>query len=359
MEAPLEKLLDGTEEPPCLLVADTFLLEAAVRVAGRRNIPVAAFWPTSVAMFTLYQHLHLLEQNGHYNLQLSEANDVRVDYVPGLSPTSLHEILGVFNGLHDFILPKFREAFSLVPKTQCVMISSIYELEPQALDRLRAILKTPLLTVAPPTSNVAHGPSHHVDQDYIKWLDGRPEDSVLYIAFGSHVPVSPQQMDEVMAGLRETGVNFLLVARSNTDGLKELRGDKGFVVPWCDQVRVLSHRSVGGFWSHCGWNSTKEGVMAGVTFLTFPFYGDQILISKLIVEDWRIGLKVKERHDEALVPREKIVEVVKKIMDPNHNESKEMRKRAKEMKERVLENGSLGENIDSFVKVIRSVSKNQ
>jgi hypothetical protein len=37
------------------------------------------------------------------------------------------------------------------------------------------------------------------------------------------------------------------VARGETCMLKEICGDMGLVVPWCDQLMVLSHSSIGDF----------------------------------------------------------------------------------------------------------------
>jgi hypothetical protein len=107
------------------------------------------------------------------------------------------------------------------------------------------------------------------------------------------------------------------VARGETRRLKEVYGDHmGLVVPWCDQFRVLSHSSIGGFLTHCGWNSTKEGVFCGVPFLTIPFGADQLQNSRLIVEDWKIGWRVKEDAGaSSLVTREKIRGLVKNFMD--------------------------------------------
>ncbi|GJR49604.1 UDP-glycosyltransferase 88B1-like protein [Tanacetum coccineum] len=41
--------------------------------------------------------------------------------------------------------------------------------------------------------------------------------------------------------------------------------DRGFVVKkWVPQVTVLNHESLGGFVTHCGWNSVLEATRAGV-----------------------------------------------------------------------------------------------
>jgi hypothetical protein len=92
----------------------------------------------------------------------------------------------------------------------------------------------------------------------------------------------------------DSGVRFLRVARGEACRLKEICGDMGLVMPWCDQLRVLSHSSIGGFLTHRGWNSTQEGVFCGVPFLTFPIVMDQPQNSRLIAEDWRIGWRVKQ-----------------------------------------------------------------
>ncbi|BBH04588.1 UDP-Glycosyltransferase superfamily protein [Prunus dulcis] len=277
----------------------------------------------------------------------------RVDYIPGVSSTRLVDLPHFMDGSFPNILRHIHEDFSWVPKAQYLLFPSIYELETQVLDVLRAKFSLPVYTIGPliPYFNSDNDPSDSGVFNNLKWLDSQPCSSVLYISMGSFLSVSSAQMDEITAGLRESGVWFIWVARGETGRLKEVCGDMGLVVPWCDQVRVLCHSSVGGFLTHCGWNSVREGVFAGVAFLAFPLLMDQGMVCNLIVEDWKVGLRVKKAEV-------KIDHLVKKFMDLEDEEGKEMRRRARELKKichgAIAEGGSSETNINAF---IRSISQ--
>ncbi|PRQ34648.1 putative indole-3-acetate beta-glucosyltransferase [Rosa chinensis] len=164
-------------------------------------------------------------------------------------------------------------------------------------------------------------------------------------------------MDEIAAGLRDSGIRFIWVARGESSRLKESCGDMGLVVPWCEQLKVLSHSSVGGFWTHCGWNSTLEAVFGGVPMLTFPLFLDQVPNSRQIVEDWRIGKRVREvQGDESLMTRDKVAELVQRFMDLESGDGKEMRKKAKELgdlcHQAIAEGGSSDKNLDGLIRDI-------
>lgn len=74
-----------------------------------------------------------------------------------------------------------------------------------------------------------------------------------------------------------------------------------------------------------------EGVFAGKVMLTFPLGAEQSVNSKLIVEDWKIGLKLKNK--EKIVEREEIARNVQILMDLEGDEGKEIRRRARELQE--------------------------
>ncbi|GKV09520.1 hypothetical protein SLEP1_g21006 [Rubroshorea leprosula] len=78
-------------------------------------------------------------------------------------------------------------------------------------------------------------------------------------------------MDELVAGLRNSSVPYLWVSRVEASWFKESCENRGLVIPSCDQLRVLCHSSIGGFLTHCGWNSTLELFMQAFLLLLFLY----------------------------------------------------------------------------------------
>lgn len=290
-----------------------------------------------------------------------------MDYIPGLASTKLADLPTIFYGSGRQTLQRALESVSKVSKAQCLLLSSVYELEAKVNDTLKAKFPFPVYPIGPtipyfeikrnlltPTSlNIKNEPDN-----YFHWLDSQPDSSVLYVSLGSLWSVSSVQMDEIVAGVRNSGVRFFWVSRGDTSWFKDGCVDRGIVVPWCDQLKMLCHSSIGGFWTHCGLNSTIESLYAGVPMLTFPIFWDQVPNSKQIVQDWKTGWRVKkpEIASESLVTRDEITELVKRFMDLNSDERKEMSKRAREVqeicREAAAENGSSITNLDAFLKDI-------
>ncbi|XP_030971494.1 UDP-glycosyltransferase 87A1-like [Quercus lobata] len=351
LEAPFVRLLDQLEPPVTVIMADTFLFWA-VGVGNRRNIPVASFWPMSPSMFTIIQHVDLLVKNSHFPSDSAKFEE-HVDYIPGISSTQLMNI--PFDGRNQQTTKWILEAFSWVNKAQYLLLTSIYEFESKVFDVLKAKFSFPVYAMDQIVPNFDFGENtNHSDNNYLHWLDYQPRSSVLYISMGSFLSFSSAQMDEIAIGLCDSGVRFFWVARDETSRLKDVCGHRGLVVPWCDQLMVLSHSSIGGFWSHCGWSSTREGMLCGLPFLTFPIIFDQILNSKLIVEDWKIGWRVKQDVGmNNLVSRVEISRLVQKFMNFENDEVKEIRTRASEFQQicqrAIAKGGSSETNINAFI----------
>nr|CAB3477649.1 unnamed protein product [Digitaria exilis] len=148
-------------------------------------------------------------------------------------------------------------------------------------------------------------------------------------------------MAELAMGLEASGQRFMWVVRFPSDkdrsacyfGGSGGHGDsplgylpEGFIerprgrglalTEWAPQVEILNHRAVGGFLSHCGWNSTLEAVAAGVPMLAWPLYAEQRVNAVMLCE--RVGLALRPRvgteGNNGVVPREEVAVAVTELI---------------------------------------------
>ncbi|XP_023913017.2 UDP-glycosyltransferase 87A1 [Quercus suber] len=361
MEAPVEELLDRLDPPVDRIIAD-FELQWPLDFAIRKEIPIASFWSMSASFFSMLHRYYVFTQHHHLPLHFIDQEDKHVENIPGISSTHLEDLRILFHVNNPKGMEQLMNCFSMVSKTQYLLVNSFNELEAQAFDSLKATFPFPVYPIGPTNRCLELKLDQHSSFtttstiDYLKWLDSQPRGSVLYVSFGSFFELSSTQMDEFAVALCNSGVRFLWVTRGEASRLKETcGGDKGLVVPWCDQLRVLCHPSVGGFWSHSGWNSVQETIYAGIPMLAFPLFLDQVPNSRKIEEDWKIGWRVKraEIGSEILVATEDILQHIQRFMDLESCEGKETRKRARELKnmcdQAIAKGGSFDSYLDAFV----------
>ncbi|KAL8124671.1 hypothetical protein AgCh_012355 [Apium graveolens] len=200
-----------------------------------------------------------------------------------------------------------------------------------------------------------------VDTTCITWLDQQPSCSVIYAAFGSFTLFDLNQLQELALGLKQTNRPFLWVVRPDMTNEKikmyleefEARIQKrGRIVSWAPQDKVLSHPSVSCFLSHCGWNSTMEGVSNGVPFLCWPYFTDQFINQNYICDVWKVGLGLN-KTESGMITREEISNKVEQLLS-----NKSFRERVLLFKEKatnsVQKGGCSYKNMSSFVKWISS-----
>uniref|UniRef100_A0A453A7S1 Uncharacterized protein n=1 Tax=Aegilops tauschii subsp. strangulata TaxID=200361 RepID=A0A453A7S1_AEGTS len=135
-----------------------------------------------------------------------------------------------------------------------------------------------------------------------EWLDAMCTGSVVYASFGSLVRVLHEQLYEVGHGLEDSGRPFLWVVKESEvaaspevlewlPALEARTAGRGLVVRgWAPQLAILSHRAVGAFVTHCGWNSLLESVAHGVPVVTWPHLADQFLNERLAVDVLGVGV---------------------------------------------------------------------
>ncbi|KAL4631933.1 hypothetical protein ACB092_04G015000 [Castanea dentata] len=191
----------------------------------------------------------------------------------------------------------------------------------------------------------------------MKWLDLKDTGTVVYVSFGSLAALGEEQMEEVALGLKRSNKYFLWVVRETetkklpTNFIGETTG-RGLVVTWCPQLEVLSHKAVGCFVTHCGWNSTLEALSLGVPLVAMPQWNDQTTNSKFVMDVWKIGIRVKV-DDKGMVTREEIELCINEVMGEKKEEMKRIAIKWKKLAIEALdEGGSSDKNIDEFVEKI-------
>ncbi|CAL0333305.1 unnamed protein product [Lupinus luteus] len=184
----------------------------------------------------------------------------------------------------------------------------------------------------------------------LSWLDSQPSQSVVLLSFGSLGRFSKTQLKEIAIGLEKSEQRFLWVVRSESDedsledllpeGFLDRTKEKGLVVRnWAPQVKILSHDSVGGFVTHCGWNSVLEAVGEGVPMVAWPLYAEQHLNKIGLVQEMKIALALKE-SENGIVSATELGDRVKELMDSD--KGREIRERVLKMKESSVEARSEG-----------------
>ncbi|GJM88982.1 hypothetical protein PR202_ga05572 [Eleusine coracana subsp. coracana] len=167
-------------------------------------------------------------------------------------------------------------------------------------------------------------------QQCIDWLDKKLDHSVLYLCFGSFAHVTDAQLHELAMGLEASGKPFLWVVRSDSwapsEEWTDRVGDRGMVVTgWAPQTAILSHRAIGAFVTHCGWNSILETVVAGVPVLTWPLVFEQFITERFVSQVLGIGARLcpegagvrSTRYQEnELISADVVVQSIATFMEP-------------------------------------------
>ncbi|XP_073062877.1 UDP-glycosyltransferase 86A1-like [Primulina eburnea] len=347
------------------LIADTFYSWPAT-VANKYNLISVSFWTQPAAVFSINYHLDLLIENGHFPLK-DNINE-EINYIPGVGSISTRDLMPYLKEDESakFVQKVISQAFNEVKKADFILFNTIQELETETLSALNQ--KLPTYAVGPVNffenlTKTAISKSLRSESDCSKWLESKPPGSVLYVSFGSHVKSSEQMIQEIAHGLILSEANFIWVVRTDIadalpDGFQDDTNGKGLIIPWCDQITVLSHPAVGGFLTHCGWNSVMESIWCGVPMICHPLYSDQTTNRKLVVDDWKVGIDLGDGMAPLLVERTEVSEKIKMMLNNESSTSRCLKQEAKKvhsiLQNALEKNGSSEKNFDQFVQDLKT-----
>ncbi|XP_010503288.1 PREDICTED: UDP-glycosyltransferase 76E6-like [Camelina sativa] len=228
-----------------------------------------------------------------------------------------------------------------------VIINTVSCLERSSLTRLQKELGIPVYPLGPlHLKSSAISGLLEEDRSCIEWLNKQKPRSVIYISLGSIVQMETKEVLEMAWGLSSSNQPFLWVIRPGSikgskwieslpEEFSKMVSEKGYIVKWAPQIEVLGHPAVGGFWSHCGWNSTLESIVEGVPMICMPFDGEQKLNALCLESVWGIGFQLQGKVERGGVER-----ALKRLIV--EEEGADMRERALVLKEKVKASVRIG-----------------
>ncbi|KAK6147097.1 hypothetical protein DH2020_018009 [Rehmannia glutinosa] len=308
LQTPLENYLIAHQPPPSCIISDKCLSWTS-KTAKRFDIPRLVFH--GMCCFSLLSSYNVRLYGPHLSVR-SEWDPFLIPGMPVTVRIAKAQLPGSFVALPDLddIRDQMQEAEK---KAYGVVVNTFPELEGGCVEVYKKAIDKKVWCIGPVSlcnretrDKFERGNKASIDEKKcLEWLDSKKPKSVLYACLGSQCRLIPAQLIELGLGLEASKHPFIWVIKTGTDRFDELdkwmvdenfeeriQGRGLLIKGWAPQVMILSHPAVGGFLTHCGWNSTIEGVCSGVPMMTWPMFAEQFLNEKLIVEILRIGVRV-------------------------------------------------------------------
>ncbi|KAJ9158663.1 hypothetical protein P3X46_024227 [Hevea brasiliensis] len=293
-----------------------FFCFASLSFASQLNIPGYFFYTSGAGSLATSMYFPTLHQNTTKSFK--DLNTFI--HMPGVPPIFSSDFSSAVSDRNNKAYEYFLDMAFCFPKSAGIIVNTFELLEARALKAISDGLCIPNSTTPPVYSIgpliVTKNASDGATDQSLTWLDSQPSQSVIFLCFGSLGLFSMEQLREIAIGLERSGQRFLWVVRNPPsdnqslaisahpdpnlnallpDGFLDRTKERGLVVKsWAPQVAVLNHNSVGGFVTHCGWNSVLEAVSAGVPMVAWPLYAEQKFNRLMLVEEIKIALPMKE-----------------------------------------------------------------
>ncbi|KAK3161867.1 hypothetical protein QOZ80_1BG0082470 [Eleusine coracana subsp. coracana] len=359
------------------LVIDMFGIDA-IDVAAKLSVPVYTFVPSGASSLAVTTQVPALLANRKTGLK--ELRDTPLEFL-GVPPIpASHLIQQLLEDPEDELCKTMARLFRRGMETRGVLVNTFESLESRAVQAFRNPLCVPgkilppIYCVGPLIRQGASGSENVERHECLAWLDAQPKNSVVFLCFGSMGTLSLEQLKEIAVGLDRSGQRFLWVVRSPAyiddpkrflerlpepdldavlpEGFLERTKDRGLVVKsWAPQVEVLHHPATGAFVTHCGWNSTLEGIMAGIPMLCWPLYAEQKMNKVFMTTDMGVGLEM-EGYKTGFIRAEEVEARVRLVIESNKGRELKVRLAARKKEaETALEVGG-----SSYAAIVRFLS---
>ncbi|KAM0038217.1 putative crocetin glucosyltransferase [Helianthus debilis subsp. tardiflorus] len=321
---------------PITCLVYTLLIPWAAEVARDCNVPSALLWIQPASVFRVYYYYFkgydkVIGENCNepsWSIELPGLPLLKSRDLPSLCLSS-NASDPVLNTVLLLIKEVLHKLYSIErPK---ILMNTFNEIEEEALKEMDG--KVNMVGVGPlipsafldgkDTSDRSFGGDLiEASHEYLEWMNTKPKGSIVYISFGTLIVWTKKQKEAMAHGLLESKRPFLWVIKDKDreeeeDEISYMHELKkiglGLMIPWCNQLEVLSHPSLGCFVTHCGWNSTLESMVCGVPLVAVPNWSDQTTNAKLIEDLWGARVRVTT-NEEGVVEGEEMKRSIEVVM---------------------------------------------
>jgi hypothetical protein len=298
--------------------------------------------------------------------------DTVIDWIPSMNNVKLKDIPSFIRTTNpnDIMLNFVVREACRTKRASAIILNTFDDLEHDIIQSMQSILP-PVYPIGPlhllvnreieEDSEIGRMGSNlwKEETECLGWLNTKSRNSVVYVNFGSITIMTTAQLLEFAWGLAATGKEFLWVMRPDSVAGEEAvipkeflaeTADRRMLTSWCPQEKVLSHPAVGGFLTHCGWNSTLESLSCGVPMVCWPFFAEQQTNCKFSCDEWEVGIEIGGD-----VKRGEVEAVVRELMDGE--KGKKMREKAVEWR-RLAEKATklpCGSSVINFETIVNKV----
>ncbi|KAF6151525.1 hypothetical protein GIB67_016337 [Kingdonia uniflora] len=337
LQQPFKQLLEEYR-PNCIVLDANFQFTMD---ADELNFPTILF-----NGFGFFASIIIFNARKYINIALDDTDTILVPDLPDKIEMRRFQLTPAYS---------IEKEIKSKPSYLGILVNSFCELEPAYAEIYKKTAESKVWQIGPVSvcnkniiDKTLKGTKSTLDEHYcMKWLDSKEPNSVIYVSFGSMSRFSSSQLFEIATGFEERIAGKGLVIRD-----------------WAPQVLILDHPAIGGFVTHCGWNSILEAVTAGVPMITWPLFAEQFYNEKLVTQVLKIGIQAGiEVWSEWLNPvdtsvnSETVTKLVTQLMGSGEK-SLEMRSRARKLSEManevVVEGGSSYAGLTSLIEDIRA-----
>ncbi|KAJ0098837.1 hypothetical protein Patl1_21716 [Pistacia atlantica] len=355
--------INATDSDKITCVVADLMHGWAMEIAAAKGIGRAAFCAAAATQLAIRSSIQKLIDNGIIDNDGTLIKEQMFQLSTTMSPMNTAHFAWISIGnkeVQKFFFENIVRDNRSINLSEWLLCNSTYDLEPGVFNLFPKIIPIGPLLASNRLGDTA-GSFWPEDFTCLEWLDQQLQQSVIYVAFGSMTIFNQTQFQELAMGLELSNKPFLVVVRPDiTKGINDayLKGfqeritTRGYIVSWAPQQKVLEHPSIACFLSHCGWNSTMEGISNGVPFLCWPYFGDQMNNENYICNVWKVGLGFN-RDERGIITREEIKTKVEELLN-----NEKCKTNALDLKERLMcsvrEGGRSYNNLKHFVEWLKA-----